>query len=215
MVCGNPGAGASCFTVEKAVILCSSWAEGEQANASLEATTAFYAESKKKADALQPFENALTQLGESIDTKNDDASSVDSRDHQQQQRQPIGSANTQPFQIHNKNSSKKTFNEASHCIKVIRAEDKNRCGRPGGMEFDVFNTCNETVKFSLPTWKQNGKLNILSIGTVQPGRSTTMWGCDLQEKYGTSMSACFERNWLKTCNVLTNADYDSSGRLTY
>ena len=117
--------------------------------------------------------------------------------------------------IQNKNSSKKTFNEASHCIKVIRAEDKNRCGRPGGMEFDVFNTCNETVKFSLPTWKQNGKLNILSIGTVQPGRSTTLWGCDLQEQYGTSMSACFERNWLKTCNVLTNADYDSSGRLTY
>lgn len=70
MVCGNPGAGADCFTAERAVILCRSWAESEQANASLEATTAFYVESKKKADALQPFENALAQLGENIDTKN-------------------------------------------------------------------------------------------------------------------------------------------------
>lgn len=128
---------------------------------------------------------------------------------QQVQRQP------QSTSISNSTSTRKPTNEASHCVKVIRAEDKNRCGRPGGMEFVVSNTCPETVKYSIPIWELNGKLRMLGVGTAPPGGSDMMWSCDLQPKYGLHLSACFDRNWPYKCHVLTTNDYDESGRLIY
>lgn len=113
-------------------------------------------------------------------------------------------------------SSGKVWNvdEATHCLQVISANPYRGCGRPGDYEFKVKNSCSETIKYTLQLWGIDGRFaQQNAVYTIGPNSTGTVSGCDLNGQYGKYMSACFERNWLKTCSPLNRSDYDDNGNL--
>lgn len=129
--------------------------------------------------------------------------------------QPAHQATTQTSQNRSGGSGKSWIvDEATHCLHVISAVDERRCGRSGGYEFTVKNSCAEEIKYTLPLWSADGKFRMLKeVHTVRPNSTGVVWACDLNGQYGKYMSACFTRNWLKTCSPLTDSDYDENGNL--